>query len=100
MNTQSKLKPCPFCGAVDIQLKDMPIALTPFHKDNFKRNVWIDCADCPCSFHMQFEGTVKDWCEIFTAKWNERVKLSTIRKLTSAIHNDDEPKQTSFFGVA
>ncbi|MAY72061.1 MAG: hypothetical protein CME82_11480 [Halomonas sp.] len=90
----SELKPCPFCGCESVELRDMHIVRPSLVETRI--NVWVDCPDCPCGFHMNFTNEDKNWREIFVEKWNERpekkqaVSVKRVRPISEQQHHQEK----------
>jgi len=81
---KSELKPCPFCGCENVEVKDMHIVRPSLVETRI--NVWVSCPGCHCGFHMNFTDKDENWREIFVDKWNERPETeSTAKKVKRVI---------------
>jgi transcription elongation factor Elf1 len=102
MNEQQELKPCPFCGNLDVQVDGVELAFAPLHKENYTVNAFIRCGNCPCDFHMQFESKQKDWQNFVASAWNQRMlnkpKSKERRNTPAAGLVDEATNQTDLFG--
>lgn len=90
----NELKPCPFCGSEVVKVKDMHLVRPSLIETHI--NVWVDCPECPCNFHMEFTNKDKNWRETFIAKWNDRPASKTTSATkpvrTAAAHTQHQEK--------